>query len=1064
MALVPTSLARSSRVEFSGERYIPKEGDEHLELAIEHRLRYLATQPLVAGKRVLDAACGEGYGSALFAEGAATVHGIDISDEAIVHAKRHYARSNLTFTKASIEKLPFPDHSFDVVVSFETIEHVDERIQRAFLREVKRVLAPSGTFVISTPDKRVYSDESNHKNTWHVREFYRDEFDAFLREEFAFVDLYGQQALVAMSLRRPQDDQLRVLETGRSTTRAKYLIAVCSNAAPVDQSIAGIALDGSGAYEAMWKRIIALQDEVESRNRWAQQLLDERAALKASPPSLEREFDAMQRTIAGRDEELRQKWSALLSTRIELQVLRSEHEKLTEQHQQLVQAHSAAAAELAMHRGSVAGKVYLRYRSVRDRALPINSPQREILKKGYRGVAAGVRSVLRRRGAPAPVVPAPKPAQPEPIEPFSFPHVDDPVVSIIIPVFNHWATTYTCLRSLHATLGDLPAEIILADDGSSDETRRAGEIVAGMTIIADGTNRGFLRNCNNAAGFARGRYIYFLNNDTEVKAQAVQALVELLDAEPRTGLVGSKLIYPDGRLQEAGGIIWKDASGWNFGRLQDPDSAEFNYVRDVDYISGASIMVRASLWREIGGFDERYAPAYCEDSDFAFEVRKRGYGVRYQPRSVVVHYEGVSNGTDTSTGIKAYQVRNSNYLREKWRTVLERDHLPPGEDVFVARDRSRNKPCILVIDHYVPHFDKDAGSRTVWAFLRALIAMGFQVKFIGDNFFQHEPYTSALQQAGIEVLHGPKYSQGWEQWLADNGRFIDVVLLNRPHIGPKYLAAIRATTKAKVLYYGHDLEYLREAKRAEVENDDELRRHAEALKLNEQQTMSRMDVVLTCSHSEAVTIRELCPGVQVECVPPYALDVDRAALFSKKERSGLLFVGGFSHRPNVDAVVNFMREAWPAIERAIPGVVFTIAGSNPSPEVLALASENVHVLGFVSDAKLLELYRTARLTVVPLRYGAGVKGKTVEAMAYGVPVVGTPIAFEGMEDIASYLHPLQQAEPMHRAVIELYDNDVALKSISARQREFVQGRFSLDAIAAAFSRAIGGPQRQESSA
>jgi glycosyltransferase involved in cell wall biosynthesis len=271
-------------------------------------------------------------------------------------------------------------------------------------------------------------------------------------------------------------------------------------------------------------------------------------------------------------------------------------------------------------------------------------------------------------------------------------------------------------------------------------------------------------------------------------------------------------------------------------------------------------------------------------------------------------------------------------------------------------------------------------------------------------------------------------------------------------------------TKAKVLYYGHDLEYLREAKRAEIENDDELRRHAETLKVSEQQTMDRMDVVLTCSHSEAATIRELCPSVHVECIPPYAVSVDRTAVFSKKERSGLLFVGGFSHKPNVDAVNTFMRDVWPAIQRAIPGVIFSIAGSNPPPEVLALAGDNVRVLGFVSDAELHELYRTARLTVVPLRYGAGVKGKTVEAMAYGVPVVGTALAFEGMEDIAFYLHPLQQTEPMHRAVIDLYDNDAALKSISARQREFVQGRFSLDAIAAAFNRAIGGQERQENSA
>ena len=190
-------------------------------------------------------------------------------------------------------------------------------------------------------------------------------------------------------------------------------------------------------------------------------------------------------------------------------------------------------------------------------------------------------------------------------------------------------------------------------------------------ICRNQTNQGFLRNCNQAAKAARGKYIMFLNNDTKVTEGWLSSLVKLIESDPSIGMVGSKLVYPDGRLQEAGGILWSDGSGWNYGRLDDPDKAEYNYVKDVDYISGAAILLSVQLWKQIGGFDERFAPAYCEDSDLAFEVRKAGYRVVYQPLSKVIHFEGVSNGTDVNgTGLKRYQVENSKKLREKWRMSL----------------------------------------------------------------------------------------------------------------------------------------------------------------------------------------------------------------------------------------------------------------------------------------------------------------------------------------------------------------------------------------------------------
>ena len=303
-------------------------------------------------------------------------------------------------------------------------------------------------------------------------------------------------------------------------------------------------------------------------------------------------------------------------------------------------------------------------------------------------------------------------------EKLEFNFTENPLVSIVIPVYNQFDFTHKCLKSILDNTSDVDYEIIIADDVSSDETINISKYVNNIKVVRNEKNLGFLLNCNNAAKCARGKYVLFLNNDTQVQPDWLSSLVDLIESDETIGMVGSKLVYPDGRLQEAGGIIWNDASGWNYGRLDDPMKPEYNYVKEVDYISGASIMIRKSLWLEIGGFDERYVPAYYEDSDLAFEVRKHGYKVVYQPKSVVVHFEGISNGTDVGSGIKQYQVINHEKFVNKWKDVLEKEHFPNAENVFLARDRSKGKKCILIIDHYVPHYDQDAGSRTVFAYIK----------------------------------------------------------------------------------------------------------------------------------------------------------------------------------------------------------------------------------------------------------------------------------------------------------------------------------------------------------
>jgi len=628
-----------------------------------------------------------------------------------------------------------------------------------------------------------------------------------------------------------------------------------------------------------------------------------------------------------------------------------------------------------------------------------------------------------------------------------FPAPDQPRFSIVVPAYNEWAYTRLCLYSILRHSEGLAYEVIVADDGSTDETVNIGHYAENIRVIRPETNLGFLRNCNQAAAQARGEFIVFLNNDTQVQPGWLAKLAALMDRDPQAGLVGSKLVYPDGRLQEAGGIIWRDASGWNYGRMDDPAKPEYNYVKPVDYISGAAIMIRSCLWREIGGFDERYAPAYYEDTDLAFAVRQCGYQTMYQPESVVVHFEGVSNGTDVSAGTKRYQQVNQRKFREKWQQVLMAGQFPPAENVFLARDRSRDRKTIVVVDHYVPHFDRDAGGRCTYTYIKLFLRLGLRVIFVGDNYFPHQPYTSELEQLGVEVLYGSWYQSHFADWLQEHGKFIDYAYLNRPHIACKYIDLFRQHSGAKIIYFGHDLHFLREMRQYELDKNPALLAEANRSKEQEMKLFNQADVIHVVGSYEEEYLRKLLPEKPIRNIPLY---VYTDAELEQRERScagtaDLLFVGGFGHQPNADGVLWFVQEIWPAIVAALPQIRLTVVGSNAPPAIAALASSQIRIAGYVSDAELAELYRNCRIVVVPLRFGAGVKGKVVEAIYYQVPVVTTSIGAEGLNNDEGLMVVADDATDFARAVIRLYCDTEYVQTLPAKSQQYIHKYFSTEA-------------------
>ena len=319
---------------------------------------------------------------------------------------------------------------------------------------------------------------------------------------------------------------------------------------------------------------------------------------------------------------------------------------------------------------------------------------------------------------------------------------------------------------------------------------------------------------------------------------------------------------------------------------------------------------------------------------------------------------------------------------------------------------------ILVIDSSTPRPDRDAGSLSTFNLLKIYQDLGYDVTFIPSDLLDIGEYTEDLRKLGIHCLHQPEINSV-EQHLEEQGDEYDFVILCRAHIAALHLGNIRLhARKAKILFDTIDLNYLRYEREARLTGSQEKVQATEQAKQWELDLIRQSDVTIVLSSAEAALLKRELDNADIRLIPLiFVENVYDIPPF--EERKDFLFIGGFPHLPNIDAVVYFCAEILPLIRERLPDVTFHIIGDAPPPQVLDLANQDgVIVHGYVKD--ITSMFRKCRLSVAPLRFGAGIKGKIATSLAYGVPVIASKIAAEGME-LESGKHLLIAEDPQQFA-------------------------------------------------
>lgn len=621
---------------------------------------------------------------------------------------------------------------------------------------------------------------------------------------------------------------------------------------------------------------------------------------------------------------------------------------------------------------------------------------------------------------------------------------ESPLLSIVIICFNQVALTYACLCSILKNVS-INYEVIIIDNHSTDETSCLLERIEGATIIRNDENLHFLKANNQAIPYVQGKYILFLNNDTEITESAISSAIKTLTWNEKVGAVGGKLVLPDGTLQEAGSIIWRDGSCLGYGRNENPECPEFNFKRVTDYCSGAFLLTPLQLFQEYGGFDPRFEPAYYEDSDYCLWLQEKGFHVVYDPGALVHHFE---SGSSTSDQARSLQQKNKAMFYEKHYRQLSKHFEYDAANIlkarFAASQKDRKK--ILYIDDRVPHNDLGAGFPRSNRILKVIGELGYDLTIYPLNFPNDDDRDTTYRDIDhfVEIARGYGLDD-FKQFIHPRINYFDIIWISRPH-NMKSLREMLSGLKGrcKIVYDVEAIVADRVITKKEIHGKimtEEKKRSAYEKELG---LSTPADIIITVSENDAVKFRHrdksnvFVLGHTLDLIEPVS---------GFDEREGLLFVGNLDDdaSPNVDSMLWFVNDVLPVIRQKIPGMTLDIVGSANSTKIRFLEQEGVSVKGRV--VSVADFYNKRRIFIAPTRFAAGIPYKIHEASSFGLPVVATQLLCDQLdwhhrkELMAADIDKMDFANK----VLELYNNKMLWETLQKNAMGYIRDKMSYDA-------------------
>jgi GT2 family glycosyltransferase len=639
---------------------------------------------------------------------------------------------------------------------------------------------------------------------------------------------------------------------------------------------------------------------------------------------------------------------------------------------------------------------------------------------------------------------------------FTVPAGAAPAVSVVMVLFNKFELSMGALCALRDNFhGDL--ELILVDNDSADDTRRIEDFVAGAKLLRLPGNIGFLRACNAALALATAPALLFLNNDVELGHAAVAAALSRLQSDPKIAAVGAKIIRAHGALQEAGSIIWNDGMTTGYMRDAAPLAPEANFLRDVDYCSAVFLMCRTALVKQLGGFDEAFAPAYYEEVDLCVRLIGAGYRVVYDPLVVVHHLEfGSASHSEASMALMR---RGRRTFRLKHAAFLQTRPKPATANQVFARARNTGRRRVLFLEDTVPLRRLGSGFVRANDCVRAIAAAGYEVSVFPVNGAPYQVMDLFGDfPEGVEVMYD-RGIMSLAMFLAERPDFYDLIWISRTHNLRRVLPVFETCRidpgRVPVILDTEAVTSAREAARRALGPGNPGYDLAAGL-LAEVAPAKICRRVTAVNAAEALMLK--AAGLpRVEVLGTIAVPAPLPAGFD--DRAGLLFVGAMHEQdsPNMDALLWYVREILPRLAvqcGGAPPVLDVVGYTAPGVDLAMLAGHRyVRLHGAVGD--LRRFYNAARLFIAPTRYAAGTPYKLYETASFGLPCVATGLLAgqlgwqDGVEMLTA---PVDDPERFAARIFELY-RDAALWS---QLRRNALARITAENAPAAFNATVAG--------